>query len=128
VCPGASCAPPTNALYGNWFASGLLSGIVNWSEIGVGWITTSVLFCANDASPKSSRPRLSASRPAVNRPTRSTSGVSVTSGDGSKRQPSAPSRSNTGLRIAYGSGQSGNDGLRVPNDPSTGAMFAGDVL
>src|SRR4030095_10800247 len=80
-----------------------------------------------DSSPNSCTFGVKSKAPLVKMPKRSMSGSSETSGDGSNRQP-CEGGENSGLTVAYGNGQAGNDGLRVPNDPSAATKLAGKVL
>ena len=66
-----------------------------------------------------------ANRPEAKTLTRSESGISVTGGDGSKRQRSG---GNSGSSKRVRRGQSGADGLPSRREPSAGTMLAGKVL
>ena len=47
----------TVPLYGAWLQSTFCSGMLNWSEIGTGWMTVRILFRLYEASAKASRCR-----------------------------------------------------------------------
>src|SRR5512138_2155968 len=74
------------SLYGGVLASGLFGGMLNWSEIGTGWITVRCLFLLYDASANASMLFVRANLPDAKMLARSVSGNSVTKLAGSNRQ------------------------------------------